>query len=116
MLHAMPCERVLAADEHVAFVATGGESGDRHGLYDRKRVAFEQLPVLEGPGLGLVGVADEGGRARGSLGNGIPFAPGGKGRTTTAKQPGVGQLADDTFRTKLPCPPQRGKTTMLAIA
>jgi hypothetical protein len=55
-------------------------------------------------------------RAHGSLRNRVPLAPGRKRRAATPEEPGLGELTNDTFRTKLPGAPERGKTTVLAIA
>ncbi len=50
---------VLAADEDEGVAGVGGEGGDRDPLDQLVRVALHQLAVLEGAGLGLVGVAAE---------------------------------------------------------
>ena len=52
-------EVVLAADEDEGVAGVGGEGGDRDPLDQLVRVALHQLAVLEGAGLGLVGVAAE---------------------------------------------------------
>ena len=50
---------VLAADEDEGVPGVGGEGGDRDPLDQLVGVALHQLAVLEGAGLGLVGVAAE---------------------------------------------------------
>src|SRR5262249_33569352 len=52
-------EGILAADVEVAGRAAGREGGDRHRLDHREGVLLHEDAVLEGAGLGLVGVADE---------------------------------------------------------
>jgi len=55
-------------------LASGRKTGDGHCLDDGERIAVEQLPILEGSGLGFVGVADQIVRPRGLLGDGIPLS------------------------------------------
>ena len=50
---------VLAADVDESLVDPGGVAGDDHALDQLVRVLLHQLAVLEGAGLGLVGVAAE---------------------------------------------------------
>ncbi len=84
-LASAPPHRVLAANVEIAATRAGRERGDRHGLQDRERVAFHEDPVLERPGLGLVGVAHEEvvGRLRR---DGVPLAPGRECRSAAADE------------------------------
>src|SRR6202521_2548665 len=112
----MARERVFAPDVQITLLATRRESGDRHRLDNGERITLQELPVLEGPGLGFVRIAHEVMRAGGSLRHRVPLAPARKRGAATTQQPGVGQLTNHTLRTKLLRTPKRDKTTMLAIA
>ncbi len=89
------------ADVEVAALAAGGEGRDRHGLDDRERVALHEDPVLERPGLRLVGVADEVVRAVWLGGHGSPLATGREGRAAAPDEPRGGDLLDDRVRAEL---------------
>src|SRR3546814_2245435 len=49
----------LAAQVVVGHGAAGGIAGDRHALDHRVRVVAQDVAILGGPGLGLVGVAED---------------------------------------------------------
>ena len=89
-LERAPRPRVLAAQVDPPVLAPGGEGGDRHRLDHGERVALDQHPVLEGAGLGLVGVAHEMVRVRRLAGHGLPLAAGREGGAAAADEPGVG--------------------------
>ena len=108
-------ERVLAAQIDVAVLAAGRVRGDRHRLDHRERVALEDHPILEGPGLGLVGVADQIVGAPGLAGHRVPFAPGRERGAAAAHELGVEDLADHPLRTEIEGAPQRGVAAVGAI-
>ena len=68
----------LAADVDVGVLAAERVDGDDHALDQQVRVVGEQLAVLAGAGLGLVGVDDQVDRAWRSLGMNDHFIPVGK--------------------------------------
>lgn len=85
-----------------------GVRGDGHRLDEGVRVALHDDPVLEGAGLGLVGVAHQVVRTVGLGRRGLPFAAGGEGGAAAPDQARVGDLADDPGRPECEGPPQRG--------
>src|SRR5215207_850630 len=81
-------------DEHPALVAAGGEHPEYEALEDEVRLLGEDLPVLEGPGLGLVRVADRVLRRGLLLGDQLPLRAGREAGAAHAAQPGLLQLGD----------------------
>ena len=77
-------QRVLAPDVDVAALAAGGVGRDGHRLDEGEGVLLHEDTVLEGPGLGLVGVADEVVRARRLLATASHLRPAGKGGAAAA--------------------------------
>src|SRR5918994_1197543 len=84
---ARPAALAPQVDEGVA--AADGVGGDDHALDQGVRVALEQLHVLEGAGLALVGVDHQVGRLAGPLGQEAPLHAGREAGPATAPQPGV---------------------------
>ena len=87
--------------------AVGDVGGDRHRLDQRERIALEDHPVLERPGLRFVGVADQVVRPDGLLGDGLPFDAGRERGAAAADQPGVLELAQHRLRSHLDRAAQR---------
>src|SRR5215207_4017646 len=81
-------------DEHPALVAAGGEHPEYEALEDEVRLLGEDLPVLEGPGLGLVRVADRVLRRGLLLGDQLPLRAGREAGAAHAAQPGLLHLGD----------------------
>ena len=65
---------------------------------DRERILLHHDPVLERPGLGFVGVADEVVRPHGLLRDRLPLHPGRERRAAAAHELRVGDLADRARR------------------
>src|SRR5215211_5135091 len=84
---ARPAALAAQVDEGVA--AADGIRGDDHALDQGVRVALEQLHVLEGAGLALVGVDHQVGRLAGPLGQEAPLHAGGEPGPAPTPQPGV---------------------------
>src|SRR5262249_13356541 len=82
---------VLAADVDEGRVAADCVGGDEHPLDQRVGIALEDVAVLEGPRLALVGVDDEIDRARAFLRDEAPF--GGR-REARAPEPAQVRLLD----------------------
>ena len=72
-------------------------------------------PILERPGLGLVGVADQVVRAARLAGHGIPLAPGREGGAAAAHELGVEHLADDGLGADLERAAQRLVAAVRAV-
>ena len=89
---------VLAAQVDVAVAAVGRERGDRHRLDHRERVALHHDAVLECPGLGLVGVADQVVGMSRLLGDRLPLDAGRERGAAAAHQARVLDLADHALR------------------
>ena len=87
--------RVLAADVEVAGARPDGDPGDGHGLDQRERVSLHEHAVLEGAGLGLVGVAQEVLLGLRGPGDGGPLRAGGERGAAAAGERGEGDLVDD---------------------
>src|SRR5262249_43479252 len=115
VLDALGGEGVLAADVDVAGLGADGEGGDGHGLDEGEGVLLEEDAVLEGAGLGLVGVAHEVARPRRRRAEGPPFAPGGDGAAAGAEEPGLADLAQDPGGPDVEGPPQRLVATMRPV-
>ncbi len=75
--------RVFVAQVEVDFRRLDRPGGDQHALEEAVRVGFEEIAVLEGAGLALVGVDRQQARRR-LLAHKAPFAP---GRETGAAEP-----------------------------
>ena len=85
-----PLERegILRPAVNVALAGPDRVGGDDHAFKDAERVAFENRPVHEGPGIALVGIADDvllG--ADGVLGH-APFLAGEEPRAAPSAKPG----------------------------
>ena len=91
---------IFAAEVEIPLLAAGGEAGDGHRLDQREGIVLHQHAVLEGAGLGLVGVADQVARQRRRAGA-LPFHAGRKGGAAAADQLGVGDLLDHRRRAHL---------------
>jgi hypothetical protein len=74
-------ELPAAIDERGA--AADGVSRDRHPLHQLVRIALEQLPVLEGPRLPFVRVADHVDRLLSALRDEVPLHAGGEPRAAS---------------------------------
>ena len=88
----------LPADVDVCGVGPDGIRGDRDPLYDLVWIVLDNLTVLERPGFGLVGVADEVPGAGVVLRHEAPLAPGGEARAAAASQLRVKDLLRDRVR------------------
>ena len=97
---------ILSPHVDESLLAPGRERGDRHGLDDAERVALHDDAVLEGAGLGLVGVADEVVRPHRLPGDRVPLPSGGERRPAAAEELGVGDLADHPLGAKADRVPQ----------
>src|SRR5258706_466167 len=69
--------RVLVAQIDVRRLGLDRPGGDQHPLEKAVRIGFEEIAVLEGAGLALVGIDREEARPR-LLAHEAPFAPGRK--------------------------------------
>ena len=65
--------RHFATDVNVGGLGADGITGDDHPFDQLVRVIVHQLPVFEGPRLGLVSVADQINRLAGAFGKETPF-------------------------------------------
>ena len=88
-------------------LATGGERRDGHRLDQREGIALHDDAILEGAGLGLVGIADEVMRPSWLARHGIPFASGRERSAAATEELGIGDFANDGNRTHGECCPQR---------
>ena len=94
-------QRLALADELAAHIDVGGdrahgEAGEQAALDQRMRVVAQDLAVLAGAGLGLVGIDDEIGRAPvAGLGHERPFQAGREARAAAAAQARRLHLVDD---------------------
>ena len=86
-------EAVFAAQVDQAAPRTDGQGGDRHAVEQQVGMAGQQHPVLEGPGLALVGVADDDVFVARCVAAELPLRAGGESGTAPAAQPGSGDLA-----------------------
>ena len=86
---------VLVPDEHPAFLGPGREHPEQHALQHQVRLVGQDLPVLERPRLGLVGVADRVLRRRGLRRDQLPLPAGREPGAAHAAQPDVGQGRGD---------------------
>src|SRR5262249_24416716 len=75
-VEAMDRQGVLPAHVDVALLGPAGVGGDGHPLQDAVWVALQDAAVHEGPGVPLVGVADDELAAGGHLGDRGPLQPG----------------------------------------
>ena len=100
----LPRQRILAPQVHVAVLAARRVAGDRHRLDEGERVVLDHDPVLERPGLRLVGVAHEVVRPDRVSGHGVPLAAGRERGAAAAEEPRVGHLADDAGRADVDAP------------
>ena len=87
--------RVFAADVEPSLFGADGGAGDRHGLDQRERIALHDNPVLEGPGLGLVGVAHQVAGSPLLVGHATPLDARREGCTATTGEAGGGHLLDN---------------------
>ena len=78
----------LAADVDVGHVGADGVRRDDHALDQHVGIDVDDLAVLEGPGLRLVGVADQVLRLGGVLGHEAPLDAGRKSGAAAAAQTG----------------------------
>ncbi len=93
-------QRVFATQVKETFFAAGGEARDRHRLDQREGIVLHQDAVLEGAGLGLVGVADEVARQRGRA-RPLPLDARGKGGAAAPHELGVDHLPHHRRRAHL---------------
>ena len=88
-------------DEYPAFLGSDHGHPEQQPLQHQVRLLGEDLPVLEGPRLGLVGVADHVFRAGRLRGHQPPLPPGGEAGAAQAPQPGVLEGADHVIGPQL---------------
>src|SRR5215218_6453076 len=88
----------LAAQVDERGAAADRVGGHDHALDQRVRVAFQQLHVLEGARLALVGVDHQVGRLAGALGEEAPLHPRGEAGAAAAAQAGVLDQLDEVLR------------------
>ncbi len=101
--------------EEPAFAARG-DAADGHCLDDRERIAGDQHAVLERPGLGLIGVADDMVRQRRLGRHRLPLHAGGKGGAAAAHEPRGLHFGDDPRRPELDGARQRAVAAGSAIS
>ena len=85
---------VLGADVDVALARPDGVGGDGHALDEGERVALDDHPVRERPGVALVEVAGHELQVGGRLQDGLPLDAGREAGAAAAAEPGVGDLLD----------------------
>ena len=88
-----PALRVFVAQIDVGFLGLDRPGGDQHPLDKAMRVGFEEIAVLEGAGLALIGIDREEARLW-LLAHKAPFAPGRKPGAAEAAQPGGFERGD----------------------
>src|SRR5215212_5660873 len=110
---ARPAALAPQVDEGVA--AADGVGGDDHALDQGVRVALEQLHVLEGAGLALVGVDHQVGRLAGPLGQESPLHAGREPGPAPAPQPGVLDQLDQVLGGLLEGGVQAGVAVQLPV-
>ncbi len=86
-LERMPLRRILVADEDEAALRAYAPCRERHPLEHEVRQVAQDLPILEGSGLALVGVADDEAGRRRLAGHERPLAAGRKAGAAHAPQP-----------------------------
>ena len=86
---------VFGADVDVGLVGAEGVGADHHAFQDRMRVAFQGAAVHEGPGVALVGVADDVLLVARRLAAEAPFHAGQEAGAAAAAQPGFQDDLDD---------------------
>ena len=86
-------QRILAAEIEIPLLAAGGEARDGHRLDQRERIVLHQHAILEGAGLGLVGVADQVARQR-RRARALPLHAGGEGGAAAPHELGLDDLLD----------------------
>src|SRR5918994_2118943 len=111
---ARPAALAPQVDEGVA--AADGVGGDDHALDQGVRVALEQLHVLEGAGLALVGVDHQVGRLAGPLGQEAPLHPGREAGPAAAPEPGVLDQLDQVLGRLPEGGVEAGVAVQLAVA
>ncbi len=92
---------VLAAQIDPTLLTPAGVGGEGHRLDDREGVLFEQDPVLECPGLRLVGVANEMARLCDRLGDRQPLPARREGSAASSDELRGDDLLDHTVATEL---------------
>ncbi len=98
--------RYRLAEEFTAYVVVADRRGhrvaaDRHALDDRVRVVAQDVPVMAGAGLGLVGIADDVFLRRRAARHEAPFHAGRKGRAAASAQARGLDLVDDLLARSL---------------
>ena len=91
-------QRVLGADVDEALVGPDRIGGDGHALQDPVGVGLQHGAVHEGPGVALVGIADDVLLLGGHLGDGGPLEPRGVAAAAAPAQPAGGHLPQDLRR------------------
>ena len=100
----LPGDRVLVPDVDEALLRADGPRPDDHALDDRVRVALDDAPVHERPGVALVGVADDNrldAAVDGRLAARRPLHAGGEAAASAPAQAGELDLLDDLLRRHL---------------
>ena len=93
----------LAADVNIRCLAAHGETGDQTAFQQHMGVEAQDLAILAGPGLGLIGIDyEEGGPRRIRLfGHEGPFEASGESRSAAPTQIGFLDLVHDGIATAL---------------
>jgi hypothetical protein len=104
-------QRVFRAAIDVTLAGADGVSGDGHAFQQRVGVALQERAIHEGPGIALVGIADQILLVAGRLPAELPLAPGGKAGAAPASQTRLFDLVDDPLRTHR----QRRRQALVAV-
>ena len=101
-LQPVPRGRVLLPQVDVALLRLGEAHGDKRSLEEEVRAELHHEPVLDRPGLALVGVHDDVARP-GLSRDGLPLDPGREPGSAEARDPRSLELGDDPVaRRELP--------------
>ncbi len=106
---------VLGADVDVALVRPDGMGGDGHALDEGERVALDDHPVRERPGVALVEVAGHELQVGRRLQDGAPLDAGREAGAAASPQAGVGDFLDHLGRGERQRPAQPGPAAVRLV-